>query len=135
MKRLIISSLIIWSTIVVLGSGIFSVFQNEFPIGFIFFDVLGYSVLLSLPWLALFIAFKFLIHKYFSNIFYRRFFIVVIAGVLCYLTFILFLFFIENELRFTLWDRELTFLPFLIYFAVTCSSAFLWEKMLVKIIR
>lgn len=126
--KIIIDSLITWFTIVVVSSVIFTLFQSEYPIELIFFDVLGYSILLSIPWLVLFILCKFLLYKFFSKKIYRKGLLIIISGIFCYLSFILLLFFIENEFSFDIWNNELFFHLFLIYLVVTCLSVFLWER-------
>lgn len=130
MKKTILSSVIIWCTVVVVGSLMFGLFQDTFSLKFVLFDLIGYSILLSIPCFILFTISALRINKLTTNNIHIKSLLILAGTVLYLLTFILLNYLLEGKFGLAFWNSKLGYGVFSIYWSVMCISILFWKSIL-----
>ena len=131
MKKTILSSVIIWCTIIIIGGLTFGLFQDMYRLGFILFDLMGYSILFSIPWFIFFTVSALLINKLTTNNILINSLLMLIGNILYYLTFIFLNYFFKGEFGLAFWNNQVGNSVLVIYWLVTCISILFWRIYLV----
>ena len=131
MKKTILSSVIIWYTIIIIGGLTFGLFQDMYRLGFILFDLMGYSILFSIPWFIFFTISTLLINKLTTNNILINSLLMLMGNILYYLTFIFLNYFFKGEFGLAFWNNQVGNSVLVIYWLVTCISILFWRIYLV----
>ena len=127
MKKTILSSVIIWYTIIIIGGLTFGLFQDMYRLGFILFDLMGYSILFSIPWFIFFTISTLLINKLTTNNILINSLLMLMGNILYYLTFIFLNYFFKGEFGLAFWNNQVGNSVLVIYWLVTCISILFWR--------